>query len=365
MSTPKTQTQKSESRSRKKVTVITLTPNPTLDVSGVVETLIPNEKNTVRDERRDPGGNGINSARIIQRLAGKLIDLKAMGFLGGSVGQEVASLLRKEGLPSDWTEIRGNTRVNVTVSLIPHAHASPRQTRLSFPGPRIQTQEAHTLIRHLPKPKNGGLLLLGGSLPPGLSVRFWNSVIRASNQSGMGSLVDIPAQSLSALFALLPKNRPMPPLLGIKPNLHELGLLLEKDLSHASLAEIAKASRPLTQKAALICISMGPKGALLVTEGPAWWVKAPRIKARGTVGAGDSFLGAFAFELAREGLTTPQAVVEHLRSNPATPSSPLCQALRLGAAAGAATAESEGTQLAPKKEILRLLRKVPVAKRVL
>ena len=42
----------------------TLTPNPALDLSGHVRSLIPNEKNTVFAIRKDPGGNGINAAKI-------------------------------------------------------------------------------------------------------------------------------------------------------------------------------------------------------------------------------------------------------------------------------------------------------------
>ena len=47
--------------------LITVTLNPVLDITGKVSKVIPNEKNYVEDERRYPGGNGINVARILNR----------------------------------------------------------------------------------------------------------------------------------------------------------------------------------------------------------------------------------------------------------------------------------------------------------
>ncbi len=52
--------------------IISLTPNPALDVSGLVTRLTPNEKSYVTHEIRLPGGNGINAARIAQRLGSKV-----------------------------------------------------------------------------------------------------------------------------------------------------------------------------------------------------------------------------------------------------------------------------------------------------
>ena len=75
--------------------IYTLTPNPALDLWGHVAQITPNEKNYVFAERRDPGGNGINAARVIHRLGGRVT---ALGFLGGSVGAEIERLLDHEGV---------------------------------------------------------------------------------------------------------------------------------------------------------------------------------------------------------------------------------------------------------------------------
>ena len=40
--------------------ICTLTPNPALDLGGIADKIVPNEKSYVHDEKRYPGGNGIN-----------------------------------------------------------------------------------------------------------------------------------------------------------------------------------------------------------------------------------------------------------------------------------------------------------------
>jgi len=359
MSTHKTH---AKIKTMKPTSVITLTPNPTLDLSGEVETLIVNEKNSVLHERRDPGGNGINAARIAKRLAQpSRVRTLAIGFLGGAVGEEIKALLNAEKLPTRWIKIEGNTRINVTVSLNAYeSQSQPKQTRLSFPGPGVSKSEANQMLRLIERLPRKSILLLGGSLPRGLSPDFWLAILKIAAARGIGCIVDTPAPILKAILESLERSSQLPPLLAIKPNLHELGVLLNRDLSNASLPEIIRASRPLTHRVFGICVSMGAKGALWVDAKHAWFIEAPPIQARGTVGAGDSFLGAFATRMAEVGLTHPDQL------NPEDPAfqASLLEALRLGSAAGAATAESLGTQLAKKSDILRLLAKVPVAKRV-
>ena len=48
--------------------ILTVTPNPALDLGGVVKEIIPDEKNYVEEETRHPGGNAINSAPYDSRV---------------------------------------------------------------------------------------------------------------------------------------------------------------------------------------------------------------------------------------------------------------------------------------------------------
>ena len=95
-------------------------------------------------------------------------------------------------------------------------------------------------------------------------------------------------------------------------------------------------------KAALdqVALTLGAKGALLVTPDGAWRARAPRVNAVSTVGAGDSFLGAMIWA---------QASGKSLQ-----------EAFRYGAAGGAAAVLAAGTELAHAAEVRRLFAQVVV-----
>jgi 6-phosphofructokinase 2 len=50
--------------------IVTFTPNPAVDVSTSVERIVPVSKLRCSPQRRDPGGGGINVARVISRFGG-------------------------------------------------------------------------------------------------------------------------------------------------------------------------------------------------------------------------------------------------------------------------------------------------------
>ena len=122
--------------------IYTVTPNPALDLGGVVDQIAPNEKNYVHGETRYPGGNAINVARVLTRLR---VPVLATGFLGGSIGDEIRNLLDEEGVAHDFVSIQGHTRISITVSNL----SNHQQTRFSFPGPTIRPRELIALERRV------------------------------------------------------------------------------------------------------------------------------------------------------------------------------------------------------------------------
>ncbi|MGZ3699061.1 MAG: 1-phosphofructokinase family hexose kinase, partial [Bdellovibrionota bacterium] len=188
-------------------TLYTVTPNPALDVSGHVDRLLVNEKNYVHDERRDPGGNGINAARVARRLGARVL---ALGFLGGDAGEDIRKRLHEEGVPSAFTPIREHTRINVTVT----NDADCKQTRLTFHGPQVRASECANLMSQIRKLHAPGILILGGSMPPGLPANFHGALARRGIARGLGVVVDVPAKLMKSVLGL--------DLLLLKPNEVEL-----------------------------------------------------------------------------------------------------------------------------------------------
>jgi len=95
-----------------------------------------------------------------------------------------------------------------------------------------------------------------------------------------------------------------------------------------------------TKNIEIIALSLGHLGALLVTRSLALRAQALPIKPVSAVGAGDSFLGALVFSLAR--------------------GAALAEAFRLAVAAGAAALLNEGTELCRPGDVYRLAGQVKV-----
>jgi 6-phosphofructokinase 2 len=326
--------------------VITLTPNPALDISGHVAQILPNEKNYVVRQRRDPGGNGINAARISTRLGTPTI---ALGFLGGHEGKEIALRLKQEGVKCQFTPIRNSSRVNITVT----NDSDHKQTRLTFAGPKLRATEIAKILLSLKKLRSPGIFLLGGSLPPGCPKNFHLKTAAIAQANKQGVIADLPARFLKQMLI-----RNQPKLLMLKPNKLELEELLGQKLG--SERAILKAAHRLTAYSSMVCVSLGSNGAFLVTEKGHWRGIAPRIKSRGSVGAGDSMVGAMAARFARAQITTPDDLERLFLDDQQRLNAALEDAFRWGLAAGAATAEAEGTSLAEASRIKKLVAHVKI-----
>lgn len=307
--------------------IFSLTPNPALDLGGLVEDLKPNEKSYVRQETRTPGGNSINAARIIKRLNGPVV---LSGFLGGSTGDEIASLLKKEHLNTQFIRIRNPSRINVTVS----NEFSHSQTRLSFPGPAITNIEKQKLFKLFKSKNNLSFLLFGGSLPKGFTPSDIIHLIGIAESKGIKSIVDCPGSILAQI-----KNAK---LFLIKPNLEEFQELTNSHVT--SIGTVIEKSKTLLDRIQYVCVSSIEGGTLLVSRNNIYFGRVPKINILSTVGAGDSMVGAMVSRIYKNAVDDDADI------------------LKWGLASAAATLASPGMDLGHRKEILKLYQKVTVRK---
>jgi 1-phosphofructokinase family hexose kinase len=298
--------------------IFTITPNPALDLCGVVNNLKPNEKSYVHNEIRSPGGNAINVTRILTRLNVPVI---ATGFLGGSAGEEIKSLLDQEGVKNKFVKIKGHSRINVTVSNV----ADHQQTRLTFPGPEISSDEKKSLFDFFENQKNISLLVLGGSLPKGFQPQDVLLLLKLARKRGIPCVVDCPGSVLKKLF----DGRPF----FIKPNLIEFQEATGSRVK--SINGVVKEARKLLNKVPYICVSSVEDGALLVTRKGSYFGKIPKVKIKSTVGAGDSMVAAM--------------TAQFFEKNPFE-----ADILRWGLAAAAATLSHPGAAFGEAQDIQRL-----------
>jgi fructose-1-phosphate kinase PfkB-like protein len=139
----------------------------------------------------------------------------------------------------------------------------------------------------------------------------------------------------------------------VKPNQLEFESLVGKKL--ATDAAIAKEACKLLSRSEIVCVSLAERGVIAAWNNQAWLVKSPPVRKRGSVGAGDSMIGAIAATFAQETITQgEQRISAEL----------LLEAIKWGVAAGAATATTEGTMLGEANLIKKLYSKIAVPKQI-
>src|SRR5690349_1419773 len=91
----------------------TITVNPSIDQHISIAQLVKDDAIRACEERRDPGGKGINVSRVIHELGGRTV---AFGVSGGCAGYMLKSLMADARIPFEAVEAAEETRINVILT---------------------------------------------------------------------------------------------------------------------------------------------------------------------------------------------------------------------------------------------------------
>src|SRR6266542_4429743 len=169
--------------------IITLTLNPAVDQTSWIDRLEPGRVHRVIDTQIDPAGKGINVSRMVHRLGWPAI---AFGFLAGDTGNIIEKALDDEGVRYQFVRIRGQTRVNLTV-----VDRAGQSTSFRGTGPAIDAESLASLDASLPSwLRAGRVLVIAGTLPPGVPASAYASYVRTARQEGVKVFLDADADAL-------------------------------------------------------------------------------------------------------------------------------------------------------------------------
>lgn len=307
--------------------IVTLTINPAIDIFVNVGHVEPARKLRCSSPKRDPGGGGINVARVAHRLG---IDVAAIYPTGGAIGKLLQRLVEREGIDSLVTPSHAETRENFTA----FEKNSGEQYRFVLPGSPLHRAEWEAVLDKLTTlPDKPQFVVASGSVPPGVPDGYFACVARHAKALGAKCVIDT---SGAALKAALAEGVEL-----IKPNLMELSDLVGMPLD--SDGDRIAACRKLVAggRAQMVALTLGEDGALLVTAERTWRAQPMHIEVVSTVGAGDSFLGGMVATLA-SGKSRDDA-------------------FRVAMAAASAAVMSPGTELCREDDVLRLLPQVKIS----
>lgn len=306
--------------------IYTLTLNPALDRTIEVDGLACDVANRILEQHWFPGGKGIDVSKVLTGLG---TPNTALGFIGGFRGEELEALLVGEGVSTDFIRIAGETRSNIIV----RENGTGCQMIMNSKGPEVEPSAILQLLRKLRGCIDMTILTIGGSLPPNVKPAIYRTCIEIGRDLGARVVLDADGDALQGGI----RGRPY----AIKPNIHELGGLVGRELEGVDQV-LDATNAPLDAGVEVVLASMGPDGILLSTRDGAWHAVPPAVEVVNTIGAGDSAVAGFVHGI-RLALPPEEAV-------------------SWAVAAGTATTMREGTAHARKEEIMALLPQIRVAR---
>jgi 6-phosphofructokinase 2 len=288
--------------------LITLTLNPALDLAADADAVVPTHKVRMHHEHADPGGGGVNVARVLHELGG---DALAILAVGGASGRVIEEMLEEAGLKLCCVQISGLTRVSLNVQ----DRSSGLEYRFVPEGPPLSVAEFRACLAAVEQ-ERGDWLIASGSLPNGVPEDAYAEVARIAIRRGQRFVLDTSGVALAA--ALDQGGCEL-----VKPSLGELEYLVGRPLKDPAEQDEEALNLVRRGAARMVAVTLGAEGALLATGNGVLRMPAMDVPMQSSVGAGDAFLAAATLTLARGG-------------------SPM-DALAWGTAAGAAVVACAGT----------------------
>lgn len=306
--------------------ILALALNPAIDRTVQVPGFRPGATCWVVQGRTDPGGKGINVARVARALGAPV---QVLGFLGEGNGDLIRRHLAACGIPAHFIAVAGDNRVNLKI-IDQETNTLTEVNDLGFHVGPGELQALLAVARDLLA--GAGVVVLTGSLPPGVPDTVYRDLVQQAAATGVPVVLDAEGPALAAALAAGPAL--------VKVNHAEAGQVLGRTLAtRDQVVAAAQGLRALGARCAVV--SMGAAGAALASDGGSWWATPPRIRPGSAVGAGDAMTAGFALGLLR--------------------GQPLAEVLALATAAGAATASLEGTQTCSRDHVAALLPQVVLA----
>lgn len=281
--------------------------NPAVDRTIMLDSLLRGELNRAKTVRIDPGGKGINVARVARRLG---VAVRTAGLLPVEGSTLIRSCLEAEGIPGEFLEVPGEVRCNLKI-----VEADGTQTEINEPGPEVSAAIGSQVIERLAAGiEPGDAVVLAGSLPRGLEPDYYATLITALKARGALVVLDADGEAMRLGVAAGPML--------VKPNLQEAAALLGRELNDAR--SVLRAAEAICSLGAQVTIvSLGAEGSILVSPQGRWRATAPCVEVKGTVGSGDAMVAGLVWGLLRG--AGPETM------------------LRLATAAGTASASKLGT----------------------
>lgn len=313
--------------------VLSVSPNASTDRVSVVDGFIPGMPARTILSFDQAGGSGAHATGVVQQLGG---DACSLVLLGSYNRDRWILAAQQQRMSYDYVDIDAPNRS--TFVLIDKQRGTIAE--VIDPGPLVEQHIAQQLLNlteeYLDKT---GVLILSGSLPPGIPSDFYVQAIHLARRYRVKVLIDASSTPLQEAL----KVRPW----AIKPNLYEFHQIVGTETRTID-EHIEQLNRISGVYADIILLSLGQEGLLVASDANVWHLTAPHHKFRlpdsdavNTVGCGDALVGGFSYAYLQT-----QNIIESA-----------CW----GIAAATVTLGNYGVPSCPQEQVQALVREISVA----
>ena len=259
--------------------ILTVTLNTAIDKQYIIDEMAPHSVMRVLEVIDSAGGKGLNVSRVAS-LGGEKIS--AMGFVGGSAGQRFLNLIEDENIEKAFTFADGETRNCINV----RDKVTGKSTEFLEAGFVISQEDKEKFIAdYKAKLPQADVVTICGSMPKGLPVDFYKTLIEIAKEYGKEVILDTSGEALKVSLSASPWL--------VKPNTDEIKQILNVDINN--IEEIIKAAQQIREIGPkVVAVSLGKEGVLVVCDEGVFRGVTPDIPVVNTVGCGDSMVAGFA-----------------------------------------------------------------------
>lgn len=275
--------------------VLTMTLNPCIDRTVYFDSFCVGKTNIVKKVLEEAAGKGINVAVGLQHLE---VPVKALGFAYKEDLSKLYGKLEEEGITYAFVEVDGRLRVNQKL----FDESKSEMTECNEKGCEVSKEDVDKLLALLQKElKDASILVLSGSVPPGVNVDIYARMTFMANEAGVKVILDASGE-------LLREGVKSKPYL-IKPNRDEFEKTFLRDKEEKRLDASRNiqdektdfegelqyiAEKLLMDGVFYICLSMGGDGARMISLADGKLVvdnrPAIQVQVRSLQGAGDAMV---------------------------------------------------------------------------
>jgi len=272
--------------------ITTITINPCIDKTISIKDFKFGNTNKVISSRQDISGKGINVSVILKNYG---INSTVLGFNFIEDGDYLEKFLYDREINHDLVDVNGYLRTNTKIFDIETKIMTEYNEQGAFVSETYKKEFFKKLDKNLDKTK---ILVISGSAPKGIDKYFYKNIIDVANEKKIKVLLDSSGDLLKEGI----KARPFL----IKPNLEEFKTISNSKAE--SLEDFVLACREIVKDGVnLVCLSLGSKGALLVSKDEAYYAKPVDVIIKGIQGAGDSLVAGMAMAI-NKGLTNKEVL---------------------------------------------------------